>query len=185
MYRLNYKGLKIIAISDTHGRHRELKIPKCDVLIHLGDVCNFGEANEIMDFIVWFSELPIKHRIYISGNHDTMFESQNEYLASLIDPCFFTFLENEVIEIEGVRFSSVPIRFKDDDTEWVDIEGADILLTHCPPFAVFDEGYGSRRLLEYVSKYQPAYHLFGHVHQEKPGSGSVGRTTFVNVSQKL
>ncbi len=185
MYRFNYKGLEIVAISDTHGRHRELHIPACDILIHLGDVCNFGEANEIMDFIVWFSELPIKHCIYISGNHDTMFESQNEYLASLIDPCFFTFLENDTVDIEGVKFGSVPIRFEDDDTEWVDIEDVDILLTHCPPFGVFDEGYGSRRLLECFAKCQPAYHLFGHVHQEKPCSGCVGKTTFVNVSQKL
>lgn len=162
-----------------------MHIPPCDVIIHLGDVCDFGGVNDIMDFIVWFTELPIKHKIYVSGNHDTMFESQNDYLASLIDSSFFTYLENATIEIEGVRLGSVPIRFEDSGEDWIDGEGVDILLTHCPPFAIFDEGYGSRRLLEYVSKCEPAYHLFGHVHQEKPCSGSIGKTTYVNVSRKL
>ena len=185
MYRLNFKGLDIVAISDTHGRHRELKIPPCDVIIHLGNVCDFGCVNDIMDFILWFTELPAKHKIYVSGNHDTMFESQNDYLASLIDPSFFTYLENATIEIEGVHFCSVPIRFEDSGEEWIDGEGVDILLTHCPPFAVFDEGYGSRRLMEYVSECEPEYHLFGHVHQEKICSGKVGKTTYVNVSRKI
>ncbi len=30
--------MKIIIISDTHGRHRSLKLPKGDLLIHAGDV---------------------------------------------------------------------------------------------------------------------------------------------------
>ena len=35
--------LRIACISDTHGRHRSVRVPPCDVLIHGGDFTNVGE----------------------------------------------------------------------------------------------------------------------------------------------
>ena len=50
MYRFNYKGTDIVVISDTQGKHRKIDIPQCDILIHLGDVCNFGSQSEMVVF---------------------------------------------------------------------------------------------------------------------------------------
>ena len=36
--------VRIVCISDTHGYHRSILIPTCDILIHGGDFTNFGEA---------------------------------------------------------------------------------------------------------------------------------------------
>ena len=37
------RALRIACISDTHGRHRSITVPPCDVLIHAGDFTNVGE----------------------------------------------------------------------------------------------------------------------------------------------
>jgi hypothetical protein len=36
------KSLKIVCISDTHGKHRNLKVPDGDVLVHAGDITSKG-----------------------------------------------------------------------------------------------------------------------------------------------
>ena len=56
MFEFEIKGLKVIALSDTHGLHRNIPVPPCDVLIHAGDACDFGMVSRttrtIQDFRV-------------------------------------------------------------------------------------------------------------------------------------
>ena len=39
MFEFEIKGLKVIALSDTHGLHRNIPVPPCDVLIRCIDSC--------------------------------------------------------------------------------------------------------------------------------------------------
>ena len=66
--------MKIVVISDTHSKHRELNIPNGDVIIHCGDVTQNGSKKETIDFISWFEELNFKYKIFIAGNHDKYLE---------------------------------------------------------------------------------------------------------------
>lgn len=65
----------------------------------------------------------------------------------------------------------------------------DVLFSHIPP-AVPDLTYdvlarrfeiGSTQLADYVRRYQPRYHFFGHVHQPLVARRRIGRTECVNV----
>ena len=63
--------MKILHLSDTHGKHRELTdMPPADVLVHSGDFTLAGGDMEALDFIEWLCDLPYKHKIFIAGNHD-------------------------------------------------------------------------------------------------------------------
>ena len=63
--------MKILHISDTHGKHHQLKdLPEADVIVHTGDITEEGTEEEVKDFIEWFCSLPYKHKIFIAGNHD-------------------------------------------------------------------------------------------------------------------
>ena len=63
--------MKLIHISDTHGKHQLLKdLPDADVIVHAGDITEDGTEEEVKDFIEWFSGLPYVHKIFIAGNHD-------------------------------------------------------------------------------------------------------------------
>jgi len=66
--------MKFVVISDTHGQHRSLKLPKGDVIIHAGDISKSGHPVEIEDFLDWFSKLKFKYKIFIAGNHDFFLE---------------------------------------------------------------------------------------------------------------
>lgn len=66
--------LSIAHISDTHGYHKKLKIPKADVLIHSGDIGGRTSMNELKDFLEWFSKQPTDIKIFIGGNHDIILD---------------------------------------------------------------------------------------------------------------
>jgi Icc-related predicted phosphoesterase len=72
----------------------------------------------------------------------------------------------------------------DIQNELKDLE-CDILITHGPPKDILDNklgrSVGSYSLLEYVKKYKPKYHLFGHAHHSK-GTFNNGITIFSNAS---
>jgi len=105
------------------------------------------------------------------------------------------------IDVEGQRWGFVgggltsPMRTPyelpaDDFAAKVDALGpVDVLFTHIPP-ALPELTYdvrarrfevGSRALLDYVRDVQPAFHLFGHVHQPLAARTRIGRTECINV----
>ena len=43
--------MRILHISDTHGKHRELSLPEADVLVHSGDFTFAGAESEAYDFL--------------------------------------------------------------------------------------------------------------------------------------
>ena len=49
--------LRIACISDTHGQHRKVRIPKCDVLVHAGDFTMSGEVSIVQDLSAYFSRI--------------------------------------------------------------------------------------------------------------------------------
>lgn len=60
--------MKILHISDTHGRHEELtNLPNADIVVHSGDFCFSGAESEVLDFLNWFIALPYKHKIFIAA----------------------------------------------------------------------------------------------------------------------
>lgn len=71
----NPSSIRISCMSDTHGRHRSIPIPPCDILIHSGDITKTGEIGHIKDLNDYFAELKQKNIvrneiICIAGNHD-------------------------------------------------------------------------------------------------------------------
>ena len=180
MYKFSFNNLDIVAISDTHGGHSDIDVPICDVLIHAGDVCDFGDIDQLEHFMVWFSEQPARYKIFVSGNHDTMFEQRAEHLRALI-PSEVLYLECSVVDIEGVSFASVPAR--GELLCSVALENVDIMITHGAPYGVFDEGIGCPYLSEQIKVSKPKYALFGHIHFAKPQQITIDGTTFVNLTE--
>jgi len=63
--------LKVVLLSDTHGRHRNLTdVPDGDILVFAGDMSYFGRWDQVVDFNNWLGELPHRHKFVVAGNHD-------------------------------------------------------------------------------------------------------------------
>jgi len=193
--------MKIVLISDTHNKHQFIKdneLPLGDVIIHAGDITNKGNSIETSSFLSWFANLPHKHKIFIAGNHDFLFErKKKEDIAKLI-PENVTYLENSGIVIDGIQFWGSPDQpafyqwafNKTTSQRKISFdkipESTDVLITHCPPFRILDEtkdgeDVGCKVLRERVKQVKPKLHVFGHVH-EAYGQKLFNKTQFVNAS---
>jgi Icc-related predicted phosphoesterase len=199
--------MKITFISDTHGKHQDLRIPDTDVLVHCGDFTMRGELVEVSSFLNWFQHQPARHRILIAGNHELTLDGSrrefNEMVYCMVkNTPGITYLEQQAITIEGVHFFGSPItpefcgwafmntkdRIKGN---WNLIpEGTDVLITHGPPYGILDinkraQHCGCPDLLEVVERIAPKIHSFGHIHTDKPEQAreyNNGVTHFINAS---
>lgn len=166
--------MRILHISDTHGKHELLiDLPKADVIVHTGDITEDGTEEEVKDFIEWLCDLPYRHKIFIAGNHDLcLCDAKIEGLPDDVH-----YLCNDGITIDGVKFYGIPMFLEDDlDGNFPELfgripEDTDVLLTHQPPLGILDEqdgiNYGDYYLHKSVMRVKPKYHLFGHLHHAK------------------
>src|SRR5690349_3792387 len=97
------RQLRLVAISDTHEHHRQIELPKGDVLIHAGDITKNGSLVAIKDFAEWMSQAPHSHKIVIAGNHDFCFEDERSKEAEKILSDFgITYLRDSGVTIENI-----------------------------------------------------------------------------------
>jgi len=108
--------MKIVFISDTHGRHHDVNIPKGDLLIHAGDLSSRGKEDEIDSFLDWFKNQPHKYKIFIAGNHDFFFEKETLKKINAKIPDTIIYLNDSGIEIEGIKRS------------WIELQNCDQVL---------------------------------------------------------
>jgi len=185
--------MKIWHISDTHTYHDLLRIPEgVDMVIHSGDCSNprdpYNNEPEVREFIDWYKELPIKHKIYVPGNHDTSIEKKL-VVRDDFENAGIIYLEDNIVIVDNLSIYGNPYTpqfgqwaFMKDrvklDRYWPKAMPAhvDILITHGPPKGILDKSYsrenvfeccGDKSLLNRVMEVKPKYHLFGHIHNHK------------------
>jgi Icc-related predicted phosphoesterase len=197
--------MRIIAISDTHGFHRDVKIPDGDVLVHAGDITMNGETDVIVDFVRWIAKLPHRHKIVVPGNHDRSLDiSQTKYdggavrMFELMRDVHYLVDESRTLEVgtEKIKVYGAPWvpnlkgwAFWDRNADKFD--GAprdiDVLVTHGPPLGIRDDDisdthFGSRHIARFLNRCPLLRaHIFGHVH-EQYGQGKIGEILFANAS---
>lgn len=185
--------MKILHISDTHGFHGtfpDQRFEGIDVVIHSGDCSNWMDPyrnnNEVLDFIAWYKTVPVKHKIYVAGNHDTSIEKR------LVTPGHFAeagiiYLENAATTIDGIKFWGSPHtptfgdwafmkRREKINRVWDTIpENTDVLIVHGPPKGVRDLSFdrdgdlemcGCSALMKRCWALKDSLKLvaFGHIH---------------------
>ena len=107
MHTIKIKSQNILLLSDTHGKHRLIDIPKnIQIVIHCGDICNAGDMDEVLDFFKWYAQLEIPHKIFIQGNHDLPFELEPEWGKRLI-PKDIIWLNDEAIVISEINIMGI------------------------------------------------------------------------------
>lgn len=186
-------GLRIVAMSDTHGFHKNLSIPDGDVLIHTGDFSMRAKIRHVTEFAEWINSLPHKHKIVIAGNHDMACESMGaQWVEETFKPTIY--LDHDYHTIDGVVFFGSPYTIAiNTPSDWsydyprysvrgkrlwkqvVDGPRMDVLITHGPPYGIRDRineprfgedpHVGDKDLLDVVKKHNPQVHVFGHIHE--------------------
>lgn len=186
--------IKIWHISDTHGLHGGLDVPQdVDMIIHSGDCANSRDSakntNEVLEFLEWFKNLPIKHKVFVAGNHDVSIE-RRMVTPGCIRDLGIVYLENDSANVDGLNIWGSPItpsfgngwawnmKRSKISIVWDTIpEDTDIIVTHGPPTNVLDisinyqtaqlEFCGCSNLRKRVLQINPKLHCFGHIHNGK------------------
>ena len=176
--------------SDTHTHHNQLEVPEnIDIAIFSGDCSNPRDSyinnNQVRDFIDWFGNIKVKHKIFVAGNHDVSIERR------LVTPGDFAekgiiYLENDSTYIEGLKIWGSPITpsfgvgwaYNKDRGKigriWNLIpEDTDIIVAHGPAKGILDLSYNIEGKLEYcgckslrtkIFEIKPKLFLSGHIH---------------------
>lgn len=149
--------MRVLHVSDTHGRFPDLPLDGVEVIVHSGDLmpniscqreveCTFqphwcAEKEGIFD--LWRAGRPV---IFCAGNHD------------FVQPKWDGILDctNKIVEHGGLRFYGFPYVPAFGDWNWgcsgeelrarfepvgrmVNRGDVDVLVCHCPPWGVLDE----------------------------------------------
>ncbi len=190
--------LRIVCLSDTHNFHNEITVPEGDVLIHAGDTTSRGTIEEIAFFNEWLKNQPHRHKIFIAGNHDWLYETNNRLARELLDDSIH-YLQDSFIKIKNLKIYGSPWQPRFYDWAFNLMRGAeiaekwklipkdtDILITHGPPHEILDltpngDSAGCEELRKTVEEIKPKVHIFGHIHS---GYGTIEKfgVRFINAS---
>jgi Icc-related predicted phosphoesterase len=188
--------MRIVCLSDTHNQ--QIETPDGDILIHAGDATIRGTIDEIVEFNYWFAALSHKHKIFVAGNHDWLFETNLTHARTFLDPSI-VYLQDSAVEIDGIKIYGSPWqprfydwafnlnRGREMAEKWEMIPAdTDILITHGPPFGILDrtaygDNAGCEELIKKVTELRPKAHIFGHIH-EGYGRREESGITYINAS---
>lgn len=186
--------MKIWHITDSHGFHSQYKVPEgIDVVCFTGDESNsrspFMNHHEFIEFVEWYAEVDIHHKLYIPGNHSTFVYHNERQAKDMLKDNSITWLHKTEIVIDGIKFygdGTSPTfgnwvymcKRETINRHWEMIPNdVEVLLTHSPPKGILDlsedrqyklERCGCGALNKRIKVLDELkVHLFGHIHNNK------------------
>lgn len=163
-----------------------------DILVHAGDLSQFGTFAEIQAQLSWLASQPHPHKIVIAGNHDLLLDAA--FVAAHPDRELdrpgkargdlrwgdVRYLEHETIDLmvgdRSARIFGSPwtprcgswaFQYEDASAPWEDSmpEDADVVMVHGPPKGHLDDGgKGCEILLKELWRARPRVVVCGHIH---------------------
>lgn len=213
--------MKVACVSDVHAQWDRLEYPQADVLVIAGDMftnvhprASSRDLEQQMRNLLVLDEIckELKSQgiyqeiIGIAGNHDYLFERENQ--AARNQCRNFVYLQDEEFVYEGVKFYGSPytkhfygwaFNFPDHSLNpyraraaardcWEQIPSdTQVLITHGPPLNILDECPDGQRVGdEWIGDYIKhltitKLHVFGHIHHSY-GQLEQDRVVYVNAA---
>lgn len=178
---------RLVLLSDTHLRTRDLVVPDGDILIHCGDGTVRGTAQELELFGTWLGCQPHEDVVLTWGNHDLLAEeNEPEAIAALLHGAQrgVTILNNSGAIVQGLKFWGVPYSTPFGDWAFMPPEAeaarryekippdVDVVVSHGPPAGIGDRvarapcpEVGSKALRDRLWQICPQIVAFGHIHE--------------------
>lgn len=206
----------IACASDIHGMWDEIEWPAANILVLAGDILPNHSMNpsddalrqvdslwRLRDKLCSLKEETYAYIVIVAGNHDWIFQKNNEEARDILDLEDVFYLQDEACEIEGIKFYGAPHqpwflnwafnfpRLDDGSVArqtWAKIpSNTNVLVTHCPPRNILDGlmdggNAGCPYLTDRISQLPNLkLHVFGHIHWSY-GITHLNNTAFVNAA---
>ena len=188
--------MKILHISDTHGKHDLLKLhdtKDIELCIHSGDSTNYHDIarnfHEFERFVDWYSKVDIPNKVYVAGNHDAFLYNVRKDAERILRDAGIEYLNYESLTVNGYKIYGYPTTPRFGDWYFMADRGkiqkhtdtihndTQILINHGMPKGILDltenihrnlEMVGDKSLLTRINKLEKLK-LFcgGHIHNNK------------------
>lgn len=192
--------MKLICISDLHGRFGEIKriedsIKTADLVVLAGDITNFGHKEKAKAIVNEILELN-KDLLAVPGNCDL------HDVVGLLEELEIS-IHGDGRPIEGIGFfgvggsNSTPFntpqeysegeleRFLNEGYEKIKEQEMKVMISHPPPYNTkLDKTraglhVGSKKVREFIEKIRPNLVLCGHIHEAK-GRDKIANSIILN-----
>jgi predicted phosphodiesterase len=203
-------GIRVVCVSDTHGKHRNVDVPPGDVLVHAGDWTHFGKRNDADDLNTWLGELAadralgFQHIVVVNGNHECNAGWKRE-AASILSNATLLIDEHRTLQVRAGGRDNAASASASDSAQGNVVElkihgtqffwpmttrnphyalvppSTDVLVCHGPCRGMADGGGGCDELLKLAQRRRPRLVVSGHVHGAH-GSARNADTLFVNAA---
>lgn len=182
--------IRLVCISDIHGKFDQLRVPEGEILFIAGDLLLMNRhfsrsfSEKLLHQIArWMESLPHPSKYFIGGNHDQVLEKLGMHkVQEIFQNSGCVYLEDTgATTIEGLKIWGSPFsqgKSKNDAfqasgekrLEMIKCNPCDILLSHGPI---------PRRTLDEMTK--PMISISGHYHKDY-GMRTVDGTLFINAA---
>ncbi|MCA9616097.1 MAG: metallophosphatase domain-containing protein [Sandaracinus sp.] len=185
--------MKLALLSDTHGRHTRLTMPRgIDAIVHAGDFTRRGDERESVRFLEWLASFDVP-KLLVGGNHDRFAERAPEVFRALCAARGIVYLAHEGATFAGLRVFGSPFvpRFRNMAfnldrgaplaTRWRELpRELDLLVTHGPPHGTLDRivlgrHVGCEALRDALREVKVPLHVMGHIHEAHGEVREAGR----------
>lgn len=194
-------GVRLVCISDTHGRHRDIRdLPAGDILVHAGDFTHFGKEHNVSDFNAWLGEVrdQFQHVVVVNGNHehnapwkrnakeklshaDFLLDESKEFSVAVGAADSGEDLREVSVRIHGTQFFW-PMDTPNPHYDLIPVD-TDVLVCHGPVFGHVDGGGGGcRTMAKHVARVSPRAVVSGHIHGAHGVEQAADGVTYVNAA---
>ena len=179
---------RLVLLSDTHLRTKDLVVPDGDILVHCGDGTMTGTTEEFERFGEWLRHQPHEDKVVTWGNHDLGAEENPQEAEAILRRWDVTddihVLNNSGAVVQGLKFWGVPYSTPFGGWAFMPPEakarvlyeaiptGLDVLISHGPPLGIGDrlarppnQRVGSKALTDRLWQTFPRVVAFGHIHE--------------------
>ncbi|HID32781.1 MAG TPA: hypothetical protein EYP24_05335 [bacterium (Candidatus Stahlbacteria)] len=183
--------MKVLALTDNHGRRITIEEGELDLIVISGDITQFGGYDEAREVIEPIVRLGIR-LLAVPGNCD--YPGVGKYLDEIRANC-----DGRIISVDNLTFAGLggsnptpcntPNEFPEEDLtdKLTRFSNRDIsvLITHPPPFNTLVDrtasgGHaGSKAVRNFIESAKPNLVLCGHIH-EAGGEDWIGLTRIIN-----
>lgn len=116
--------MKILHISDIHGRYDQMPPQAGEILAYSGDLTRGGTLDEVLQGLDWMASWPAEKKFYVPGNHDYAAQVQGERVTRECRVRGIDFLVDRLAEFGGWRFWGHPWVEKKREWNWPDQDSA-------------------------------------------------------------
>ncbi|KAL2067932.1 hypothetical protein VTL71DRAFT_16030 [Oculimacula yallundae] len=161
----NTISTRIMVISDTHEHSFDGNaLPDADVLIHTGDLTNFGELNSLRECIRMLGTIDAKLKLVIAGNHDISLDKIRR-VDNMTDNEYSKYHEEAIEIMTGSLAKEAGIVYLLEGTYTFNLDNGAKLQVYASPYTPGSGGW--------AFPYQPAEDRFNDSKQVAPNCTSI------------